>query len=137
MTFLWLSFKKSLKEFLDANTPYKTKGPHAFKHWWHQRLTAIFILLIMILLGEFLINILTTISIPLVIKLFKNPTTAFLLSFWIIAIFYHGALGTQVIIEDYIHSNKMKRILIFLLKIYSYITIIVFFIITMWNINII
>ncbi|MBF8247183.1 MAG: succinate dehydrogenase, hydrophobic membrane anchor protein [Rickettsia sp.] len=135
MSFFWINLRKAFKDFMDSNVPYNTKGSNVFRHWWHQRLAALFILLLTVLLTNFLVNILNTISIPIIVKLFKSPSTAFLLSFWIIAIFYHAALGMQVIIEDYVKNDKMKRIFILLIKIYSYLTMLTFFVVTVININ--
>jgi succinate dehydrogenase / fumarate reductase membrane anchor subunit len=35
----------------------------------------------------------------------RNPITDILMGLLLIALFYHAALGLQVIVEDYIHSD--------------------------------
>jgi len=35
----------------------------------------------------------------------RNPVTSILMTLFLIALFYHAALGLQVIIEDYVHSG--------------------------------
>ncbi len=35
---------------------------------------------------------------------------------WIIAAFYHAALGLQVVVEDYVHTEWRKITLIWLIK---------------------
>jgi len=45
-----------------------------------------------------------------------SPINAVLLTLLIIATFYHGQLGLQVVIEDYIHSKWLEVALILLVK---------------------
>jgi len=37
-----------------------------------------------------------------------SPTTAVLLICTLVALYYHGYLGLQVIIEDYVHAEGLK-----------------------------
>jgi succinate dehydrogenase / fumarate reductase membrane anchor subunit len=88
---------------------------HGFSHWWMQRLTAV----LMVPLGIWFIVSLTTLedlSPDLVMQWLHNPLPAIFMALWSIVVVYHGALGLQVIIEDYVHGKKMALSLLVLIK---------------------
>jgi succinate dehydrogenase / fumarate reductase membrane anchor subunit len=72
--------------------------------WWLERvsavalvpLTAWFAISIVMHLGD---------SYPAVIAWLRGPITTTLMALLLIALFYHTALGLQVVIEDYVHSR--------------------------------
>lgn len=76
-------------------------------HFWHQRLTALanvplviaFIIILVSLLGR---------SHAAVIQILGSPLVAILMLLFIASITYHMKLGMQVIIEDYIHDERWK-----------------------------
>jgi succinate dehydrogenase / fumarate reductase, membrane anchor subunit len=84
-------------------------------HWWYQRLTAIalaplsifFVWLVLHLLNADYSEIRATIG---------QPVIAVLLMSFMLCLFYHGALGLQVIIEDYIHHRTTEITLLVLVK---------------------
>ncbi len=97
----------------------KTKGlgtaKHGFSHWWMQRLSAV----LMLPLGLwFIYSLMTmeTISADTIIMWLHNPIQALLMALWAITIVYHGALGLQVIVEDYVHAKGKALILLTLIK---------------------
>jgi len=97
----------------------KVKGlgtaKHGFGHWWMQRLSAV----LMIPLGIWFFISLTTLdnlSPDVLIQWLHNPIPAMLMALWTLTVVYHGALGLQVIIEDYVHVKKMALILLVLIK---------------------
>ena len=73
-------------------------------HWWHQRLTAIalmlltpwFVILMVGLVGDDLGTVRATLS---------QPLTAILLTAFVLSLFWHARLGLQVVIEDYVHGG--------------------------------
>jgi succinate dehydrogenase / fumarate reductase membrane anchor subunit len=77
------------------------------RHWWAQRLTALalmpltlwFILALIRLAGA---------SHQTVIDWLSTPLTLSLMLALIVATFYHLQLGVQVVIEDYVHSERVK-----------------------------
>lgn len=80
-------------------------------HWWMQRLTA----LAMIPLAAWLVNSLMHMMLGDVemIKLWMDsPIRAFLLAAFLGAASYHGKLGMQVVIEDYVHGHCSKTTLL-------------------------
>ncbi len=76
-------------------------------HWWAQRISAValiplclwFVAAIVGLVGADLEAVQNWVSLPL---------PAILLLLLVIAAFYHAALGLQVVIEDYVHSELVK-----------------------------
>ncbi len=76
-------------------------------HWWLQRLTAIALIPLSIwflfLLGE-----LVHADYPSVLGLIAQPVHAVLLIVLGVCLFWHGALGLQVVIEDYVHTRWLE-----------------------------
>lgn len=76
-------------------------------HWWIQRVTAV---------------ALAPLTLWLAVSLFarargdygafmlwlRTPVTTILMVLLLIALFYHMALGLQVVVEDYVHTKRMK-----------------------------
>ncbi len=76
-------------------------------HWIHQRLSAI----ALILLGPwFLYSVLTEdmTSYQGMMTWLESPGDVVFLVLTVVVALYHGALGLQVVIEDYVHSNGLK-----------------------------
>jgi succinate dehydrogenase / fumarate reductase membrane anchor subunit len=77
------------------------------EHWWLQRITAValvplglwFVIAIIRLVGADLDNVRDWVG---------NPLPAILLVLLLVATFYHTALGLQVVIEDYVHTELAK-----------------------------
>ena len=77
------------------------------EHWWVQRVTALalvpltlwFVIAIIELAGA---------DRALFVDWVRQPLPAVLLVLLLIATFYHGALGLQVVIEDYVESEILR-----------------------------
>jgi succinate dehydrogenase / fumarate reductase, membrane anchor subunit len=84
-------------------------------HWWYQRLTAIalaplsifFVWLVLHLLNADYSEIRATIG---------QPVIAVLLMSFMLSLYYHGALGLQTIIEDYVHHRPAEMTLLVIVK---------------------
>jgi len=88
---------------------------HGFGHWWMQRLSAV----LMIPLGIWFMISLTTLenlSPDILMQWLHNPMPAIFMTLWTITVVYHGTLGLQVIIEDYVHGKRMALTLLVLIK---------------------
>ncbi len=76
-------------------------------HWWLQRITAIALIPLSIWF-LFLMGALVHASYPMVLATISHPVRAILLMVLSICLFWHGALGLQVIIEDYVHARWLE-----------------------------
>src|SRR5712692_1884910 len=77
------------------------------EHWWAQRITALalvplalwFVAAIIALAGA---------DRALLVDWLRHPIPAVLMVLLLIATFYHGALGLQVVIEDYVENETLR-----------------------------
>ncbi len=76
-------------------------------HWWHQRITAITNIPLMLWLVWSVVHIPAWTHQEFVIWL-EQPVNSILMILSILSVFYHAALGCQVIVEDYFHVEWMK-----------------------------
>ena len=84
-------------------------------HWWHQRLTAIAMVPLMVM-SVILIANLGTLDYDSALGLMSNPFVATLLLLLVLVGFFHAALGLQVVIEDYIAADGLRMGLIIMVK---------------------
>ena len=84
-------------------------------HWWWQRLTSIalvpltlwFVIAVIGLAGA---------ERDAVADWLAEPVPAVLFVLLLVAAFYHGALGLQVVIEDYVENEALKFALLIVMK---------------------
>ena len=77
------------------------------RHFWHQRLTSVaavpltivFIVIVIGLLGR---------NHAAVVQILGSPMVAIVMVLFIVTTAYHMWLGMQVVIEDYVHNEKLK-----------------------------
>ena len=94
-------------------------------HWWHQRLTAILLILITAWLFYFFWDISNSMPSE-IIEVFNKPYHVLMLTLFVMAGFYHAALGMQVVIEDYVHCRAVRLSLILMVQIFSIVTALAF-----------
>ena len=87
-------------------------------HWWMQRLTAIALVPLSLWFVASLIVVVTA-EHAVVIAWLHSPLVAILCCTLIMATFYHGQLGLQVVLEDYIHTEWLKLASIVVMKLSS------------------
>ncbi len=75
-----------------------------FDHWWMERITAVALLPLTIWLAVSLVTHSTN-SYEAFVQWLGTPVNVVLMILLLVTIFWHSALGLQVIIEDYIHSG--------------------------------
>ncbi len=105
---------------MDYQTPLaKVKGLGAAKagtgHFWMQRMTAITLIPLSLWMVAFTDQLLNA-SHQDMIAWLSGPMDTILALAWIIAAFYHAALGLQVVIEDYVHADWIKISSIWVMK---------------------
>ena len=76
-------------------------------HFWHQRLTALANLPLLVFFAWFIIAHLGA-SRADVVGSVKNPLIAIALLLTLASVFWHMRLGLQVVIEDYVHGHGRK-----------------------------
>jgi succinate dehydrogenase / fumarate reductase membrane anchor subunit len=77
------------------------------EHWWMQRVTAAALIPLTFWFVASLIA-LTGSDYNTFIAWLKAPFVAILMVLLLIALFHHMALGLQVVVEDYVHSDRAK-----------------------------
>lgn len=82
------------------------EGTH---HWWHQRVTAVANIPLMLWLAWSVTHIPGWSHAEFTVWL-AQPCRAILMILAVISVFYHAALGVQVIVEDYVHDKACKII---------------------------
>lgn len=76
-------------------------------HWWHQRVTAIALVLLLTWFTISLI-VLSDATYADAQDWIGNPVVTGLLLLTIFFTFYHLKLGLQVVVEDYVHTEVLK-----------------------------
>jgi succinate dehydrogenase / fumarate reductase membrane anchor subunit len=84
-------------------------------HWWHQRLTAVALVPLALWLVVALIGHLGGDYVSAA-RFVGSGGTAILFVLALGAGFYHAALGAQVVIEDYVHTEWLKIAALVLLR---------------------
>lgn len=99
---------------MDYRTPLsRAKGLGSAKsgtgHWWMQRITAVALVPLSFWLIKFL-GLSLTAPYQQTVDWLTSPINSVCIVAWTIAVFYHAALGLQVVIEDYIAAEGPKII---------------------------
>ncbi len=76
-------------------------------HWWMQRITAVALIPLSFWLITFL-DLSLNAPYQQTVEWLVAPVNTICIMAWIIAAFYHAALGLQVVIEDYIAAEGIK-----------------------------
>jgi succinate dehydrogenase / fumarate reductase membrane anchor subunit len=77
------------------------------EHWWMQRITAVALIPLTLWFVASVIAIAGS-DYGTVIAWFKKPLTTILIASLLIALFHHIALGLRVVVEDYVHTDRLK-----------------------------
>lgn len=97
---------------MDYRTPLaRAKGLGSAKsgtgHWWLQRVTAVALVPLSFWLIKFL-RLSLTAPYQQTVDWLASPVNTVCIIAWIVAVFYHAALGLQVVIEDYVAPEGVK-----------------------------
>lgn len=86
-------------------------------HWIHQKVTALAnIPLTLWAVWSAMTLAATGASYDVVRAFFAQPSNAILMLIFLLSVFYHAALGLQVVIEDYVHCEKSKMLYLIVMK---------------------
>jgi succinate dehydrogenase / fumarate reductase, membrane anchor subunit len=77
------------------------------QHWWAQRVSAVALIVLGLWFAASLIAHAGA-DRAAVVAWLHEPLSAILAILMLAAVFYHAALGLQVVIEDYVHSEWRK-----------------------------
>jgi succinate dehydrogenase / fumarate reductase membrane anchor subunit len=80
---------------------------HGSGHWWTQRVTAIALVPLTFWFVASLVTFASS-GYDAFRTWIQSPFTTVLLVSFLIMLFYHIALGLQVVIEDYVHHGQIK-----------------------------
>jgi len=81
------------------------------KHWWWERVTAVALIpLTLWFLASIVVH--SGSDYDSFMAWLSRPSSALTMVLLLVVLFYHAALGLQVVIEDYIHSAGKGRALI-------------------------
>jgi succinate dehydrogenase / fumarate reductase membrane anchor subunit len=92
-------------------------------HWWLQRLTSIILLPLVLWLVYFLHSV-SELDAEQVMQVLQKPYNLVPAMLFLGIGMYHGMLGMQVVIEDYVSNLAMRYFLIVSVKIFTTATIV-------------
>lgn len=78
-------------------------------HWWMQRVTAVALIPLSFWLITFL-DLSLNAPYQQTVAWLTSPFNTVCIVAWVLAVFYHSALGLQVVIEDYVAAEGIKII---------------------------
>ncbi len=78
-------------------------------HWWMQRVTAAALIPLSFWLIAFLDSCINA-PYQQTVDWLSSPLSIICIVAWILAVFYHAALGLQVVIEDYVAAEGLRII---------------------------
>ncbi len=87
-------------------------------HWWKQRITAISNLGLVLWFVISLVR-LPDLTYATIVAWLQQPIAAVPLVLMIVSVFYHFRLGSQVLIEDYVHHEGNKVLAVLLLNFFA------------------
>ncbi|MEQ1544277.1 succinate dehydrogenase, hydrophobic membrane anchor protein [Methyloglobulus sp.] len=76
-------------------------------HWLMQRITAVILIPLSFQLIVFL-NLCMTAPFQQTVAWLKSPLNTICIEVWLLAVFYHSAIGLQVVIEDYVANQELQ-----------------------------
>lgn len=84
-------------------------------HWWMQRLSAIALIPLSIWFAGSVL-VLTGMHPISILQWMQQPFNAIFITLFAITGLYHGTIGMQVVIEDYVHNEASKFTLLIAMK---------------------
>jgi succinate dehydrogenase / fumarate reductase membrane anchor subunit len=88
---------------------------HGVDHWWIQRATAVALVPLTVWFVASLIMIAGS-DYNAVMVWLQMPLVTIFMALLLIALFHHMALGLQVVAEDYVHSDRVKILIVLAMR---------------------
>jgi succinate dehydrogenase / fumarate reductase membrane anchor subunit len=85
-------------------------------HWWMQRISSIVLIPLSFWIVIYAKQLLTATHEQISAWLAEPLNSLFAIA-WLMAVFYHAALGLQVVLEDYVHTEWRKIAAVWTVKI--------------------
>ena len=85
------------------------------RHWWAQSLTAVALIPLSLWFIYSLATMLTA-NYDTVVLWLSNLKNSLLMLFFVLILYYHALLGLQVVIEDYVESDRQRKALLLFIK---------------------
>jgi succinate dehydrogenase / fumarate reductase membrane anchor subunit len=95
---------------------------HGSHHWLMQRFSALLLIPLVAWIAYFTASI-AGLSKDEILKVISLPYNLVAINLLLATGIYHGALGMQIVIEDYISNLCLRNSLIIVMKIFSFVTI--------------
>ena len=91
-------------------------------HWWAQRITALALVPLVVWFVWFVVAVIALAGADraLFVDWVRHPVPAVMLVLLLIATFYHGALGLQVVIEDYVANDALRLGLLIVMRLAAF-----------------
>ena len=87
-------------------------------HFWRQRVTAAALIPLSLWFGVSVLGLIGAHEAA-TLAFLSQPLNAILMAFFVVILLFHMALGLQVVIDDYVHSNGQKLVLMLLMRGFS------------------
>ena len=100
---------------LPAHIRILVSSSEPVRHWWAQRLTAVALIPLSLWFIYSLTTMLTA-NYDTVVLWLSNLKNSLLMLFFILILYYHALLGLQVVIEDYVESDRQRKALLLFIK---------------------
>ena len=110
---------------------HKKTNP-AYDHWIRQRISAVFLIFFTAWMLYFIPKISKSSANDIVVFM-KQPINIVFTFIFVFLGIYHGTLGMQVIIEDYVSNISTRNSMILALRLVSFFTALMFFAGLMYN----
>lgn len=92
---------------MEAKTAHQKPVTKATGHFWYQRITAITLIPLTVWVLVFMDKALNVPHAETEAWLL-SPVNAAIIVVWVLAAFYHAALGVQVVLEDYVSTVSLR-----------------------------
>ena len=89
------------------------------EHWWAQRVSAVLVAVLGLWFLGYLWSM-ETYTYQVFFHSWKTPLSLSLMILFVMASLYHGALGLQIVIEDYVHCAVSRTLLLVGVKLFSF-----------------